>query len=127
VIEDPCVVGVQGTKLSRRDTVRSWLVSNEVVRSSADKRQVAWRKLKGIVVSFRPKPGVALDHRMDGKLDGARQPEPPWCDRNGPGKHASRRACSDQMLLKDVHTMSVPHKRMSFKLIEPLRSLQDHG
>jgi hypothetical protein len=103
--------------------VRAWLVSNKVIRSSADKRQVTWRQFKGIAVSFRPEPGVALDHRMNGKLDGSREPEPPWRDRNGPGENSSRRACSDQVLLKDVHSMSVLHKGMSVKLIEPLTSL----
>ena len=97
-------------------------MGNKVIRSAADKRQVTWRQFKGIVVPFRPEPGVALDHRMDSKLDGAREPEPPWRDRNGPGKHSSRRAGSDQVLLKDVHSMSVLHKGMSVKLIEPLTS-----
>jgi hypothetical protein len=95
-------------------------VGNKVIRSAADKRQVTWRQFKEIVVSFRPEPGVALDQRMDSKLDGAREPEPPRRDRNGPGKHSSRCACPDQMLLKDVHQMSVLHKEMSVKLIEPL-------
>ena len=100
--------------------MRAWLVGNEVIRSSADKRQVTWRQFQGIVVPFRPEPGVAPDHRMNGKLDGPRKPEPPWRDRNGPGENSSRRACSDQVLLKDVHSMSVLHKGMSVKLIEPL-------
>ena len=106
--------------------MRAWLVGNTVIRSAADKRQVTWCQFKGIAVPFRapfrPEPGVALDHRMDGKLDGPREPEPPWWDRNGPGKHSSRRACPDQVLLKDVHSMSVLHKEMSVKLIEPLTS-----
>jgi len=102
--------------------VRAWLVGNIVIRSSADKRQVTWCQFKGIVVPFRPEPGVALDHRMNSKLDGPGKPEPPWWDRNGPGKHSSRRAGSDQVLLKDVHSMSVLHKGMSVKLIEPLTS-----
>ena len=97
-----------------------------MIRSSADKRQVTCCQFKGIVVPFRapfrPEPGVALDHRMNGKLDGSREPEPPWRDRNGPGKNSSRRAGSDQVLLKDVHSMSVSHKEMSVKLIEPLIS-----
>jgi hypothetical protein len=42
---------------------------------------------------------VALDHGMNSELDGSREPEPPWGDRNGPGKHSSRCACPDQMLL----------------------------
>jgi hypothetical protein len=100
--------------------MRAWLMGNKVIRSSADKRQVAWGQFKGIVVPFRPEPGVALDHRMYGKLDGSREPEPPWGDRNGPGEYSSRCACPDQMLLKDVHLMSVLHKRMSVNLIEPL-------
>jgi len=107
--------------------MRAWLVGNKVIRSSADKRQVAWRQFKGIIVPFRPEPGVALDHSMNSKLDGSREPEPPWCDRNGPSKHSSRCARSDQVLLKDVHPMSVLHKGMSVKLIEPLTSLHDHG
>ena len=98
-------------------------MGNKVIRSAADKRQVTWRQFKEIVVSFRPEPGVALDHRMDSKLDGAREPEPPWRVCNGPGKHSSRCARPDQMLLKDVHKMSVLHKEMSVKLIEPLISL----
>ena len=102
--------------------MRAWLVGNKVIRSSADKRQVTWRQFQGIVVPFRPEPGVALDHRMNGKLDGPREPEPPWRDRNGPGKHSSRCARPDQVLLKDVHQMSVLHKGMSVKLIEPLTS-----
>ena len=97
-----------------------------MIRSSADKRQVTWRQFEGILVPFRvpfrPEPGAALNHRMNSKLDGSREPEPPWRDRNGPGKHSSRRARSDQMLLKDVHQMSVLHKGMSVKLIEPLTS-----
>ena len=76
-----------------------------------------------IVVSFRPEPGVAPDHRMNGKLDGSGESEPPWRDRNGPGKHSPRRTGPDQMLLKDVHSMSVLHKEMSVKLIESLTSL----
>jgi uncharacterized protein YbjT (DUF2867 family) len=107
--------------------VRAWLVGNKVIRSSADKRQIAGRQLKGIAVPVRPEPGVALDHRMNSKLDGSREPEPPWRNRNGPGEHSSRRARSDQMLLKDVHPMSVLHKGMSVKIIEPLTSLHDHG
>jgi hypothetical protein len=102
-------------------------VGNKVIRSSADKRQVARGQFKGIVVPFRPEPGVALDHGMNSELDGSREPKPPWCDRNGPSKHSSRCACPDQMLLEDVHSMSVLHKRMSVKLIEPLTSLHDHG
>ena len=103
--------------------MRAWLVGNKVIRSAADKRQVTWRQLKWIVVPLRPEPGMALDHGMNSKLDGAREPEPPWRDRNGPGKHSSRCARPDQMLLKNVHTMSVLHKEMSVKLIEPLISL----
>jgi hypothetical protein len=102
--------------------VRAWLVGNKVIRSAADKRQVTGRQFKGIVVPFRPEPGLALDHRMNSKLDGPGEPEPPWRDRNGPGKHSSRCACPDQMLLKNVHQMSVLHKGMSVKLIEPLIS-----
>jgi hypothetical protein len=102
--------------------VRAWLVGNTVIRSAADKRQVTWHQFQEIVVSFRPEPGVALDHRMNSKLDGAREPEPPGRDRNGPGKHSSRCARPDQMLLKDVHQMSVLHKVMSVKLIEALTS-----
>ncbi len=82
-------------------------MGNKVIGSSADKRQVTWREFKGIRVpfrvAFRPEPGVALNHRMNGKLDGPRKPEPPWRGRNGPGEHSSRRACSNQVLLKDVH------------------------
>jgi hypothetical protein len=69
---------------------------------------------------------VALDHGMNSKLDGSREPEPPWYDRNGPSKYSSRCACSDQMLLKDVHPMSVLRKEMSVKLIDPLTSLHEH-
>jgi hypothetical protein len=100
--------------------VRAGLVGNKVIRSAADKRQVTWYQFQAIVVSFRPEPGVALDHRMNSKLDGSWEPEPPGRDRNGPGEHSSRRACPDQMLLEDVHQMSVLHKGMSVKLIEPL-------
>ena len=106
--------------------MRAWLVGNKVIRSSADKRQVAWGQFKGIVVPFRPEPGMALDHRMNSKLDGSREPEPPRYDRNGPSKYSSRCACPDQMLLKDVHPMSVLHKGMSVKLIEPLTSIHEH-
>ena len=98
-----------------------------MIRSSADKRQVTWRQFEGILVPFRvpfrPEPGAALNHRMNSKLDGPGEPEPPWRDRNGPGKHSSRCACPDQMLLKNVHQMSVLHKGMTVKLIEPLTSL----
>lgn len=90
--------------------MRAWLVGNKVIRSAADKRQVTRRQFQGMAVPFRPEPGVALDYRMNSKLDGSREPEPPRRDRNGPGKHSSRRACPDQMLLKDVHQMSVLHK-----------------
>jgi hypothetical protein len=107
--------------------VRAWLVGNTVISSAADKRQVTWCQFKGIAVPFRvpfrPEPGVAPDHRMNGKLDGSGESEPPWRDRNGPGKHSSRRTGPDQMLLKDVHSMSVLHKEMSVKLIESLTSL----
>jgi hypothetical protein len=102
--------------------VRAGLVGNKVIRSAADKRQVTWRQFQEIVVSFRPEPGVALDHRMNSKLDGSWEPEPPGRDRNGPGEHSSRRAGPDQMLLEDVHQMSVLRKEMSVKLIEPLTS-----
>ena len=68
-----------------------------------------------------------MDHRMNGKLDGPGEPEPPWRDRDGPGKHSPGCARPDQMLLKDVHPMSVLHKEMSVKLIEALTSLRDHG
>ena len=102
--------------------MRAWLVGNIVIRSSADKRQVTWCQFKGIVVPFGPEPGVALDHGMNSKLDGPGKPETPWRDRNGPGKYSSRRAGSDQVLLKNVHSMSVLHKGMSVKLIEPLTS-----
>jgi hypothetical protein len=43
MIERRSVVGVQWTELSGRDAVRAWLVANKVIRSSADKREVAWR------------------------------------------------------------------------------------
>ena len=123
MIGRPCVAGVQRTELSRRDTLRAWLVGDKVIGSASDKRQVTWRQFKEIVVSFRPEPGVAPDHRMNGKLDGSGESEPPWRDRDGPGKHSSRRTGPDQMLLKDVHSMSVLHKEMSVKLIESLTSL----
>jgi len=100
--------------------VRAWLVGQKVIRSAADQRQVTWRQFQGAVVPVRPEPGAALDHRMNSKLDGSREPEPPRRDRNGPGKHSSRCAGPDQVLLKDVHQMSVLHKGMSVKLIEPL-------
>jgi hypothetical protein len=74
--------------------VRTWLVGNEVIRSAPDERQVAWGQFKGIAGPFRPEPGAALDHRMNGKLDGPGEPEPPWWDGNGPGEHSSGRACS---------------------------------
>jgi hypothetical protein len=64
---------------------------------------------------------------MNGKLDGPGEPEPPWWDGNGPGEHSSGRACPDQMLLKNVHPVSVLRKEMSVKLIEPLTPLHDHG
>ena len=100
--------------------MRARLVGDKVVRSAADKRQVAWPQFQGIVVPLRPEPGAALDHRVNSQLDGTGEPEPPGRDRNGPGEHSSRRARPDQMLLKDVHQMSVLHKGMSVKLIEPL-------
>ena len=69
--------------------MRAGLVGNKVIGSAADKRQVTRRQFQGIVVSFRPAPGVAPDHRVNSQLDGAGEPEPPWRDRNGPGKHSS--------------------------------------
>lgn len=102
--------------------MRAWLVGDKVIRSAADQRQVTWHQFQEIVVSFRPEPGAALDHRVNGKLDGPGEPEPPGRDRNGPGEHSSRRASPDQVLLKNVHRMSVLRKEMSVKLIEPLAS-----
>jgi hypothetical protein len=86
-----------------------------------------WKARAKIAVSFRPEPGVALDYGVNGKLDGPGEPQPPGRDRDGPGKHSSGRACPDQVLLKDVHPVSVLRKGMSVKTIEPLTSLHDHG
>ena len=105
--------------------MRAWLVGDEMVRSAADKRQVAGCQFQEVAVAVRPEPGAALDHRMNGKLDGPGEPEPPRRDRDGPGEDSSRRARPDQMLLKNVHTMSVLRKIVSVKHIETLTMVHD--
>ena len=68
--------GVQSAKLVGRDARRPWLMRNEVVRSSAHKREIARSQRHGFLASLGPEPYLPLDDRMDGKLDSG-QPQPP--------------------------------------------------
>jgi hypothetical protein len=124
--ESLLVGSVQGAELIRRDAVRARLAGDEVVPSAADERQVTGREREKVLACLRPEPGVALDHRVHGELDPG-QPQPPRRDRGGPGEHPSRRARPDQMLLQEIHTMSVPHNKMSVNSIDPLNPSADHG
>jgi hypothetical protein len=126
-VEPPLVGGVQGTELLRQDAVRARLEGDKVVPTAADERQVTGRELKGVLAFLRPEPGAALDHRVHGELDGPGQPQSPRCVRGGPGEDPSRRARPDQMLLQEIHTMSVSHKKMRVNIIDPLILSADHG
>jgi hypothetical protein len=62
---------------------------------------------------------VALHHGVHRQLDRASQPQSPGWTGNGPGEDTTRRACSNQMVLKNIHDMSVSHKNLRFKRIDP--------
>ncbi len=61
--------------------------------------------------------GLFWLHREDGQLNLAWQSKPPWGDGNGSREHAAGGACSHQMLLEDVHLLSVPRKKMSLQML----------
>jgi hypothetical protein len=85
-------------------------VSDVVVGAAADERHVAGRELERRVWIVEPQPRPSLDNGMHRQLDCARQPQAPWRLRDRPGKDAAGGASSVEVILQNVHDMSVSHK-----------------
>ena len=90
------MLGVIGSVLSpeilRQHTVRPWLVRDEVVSPSSDERQIPWPEFERGVLAVKPQPCLPLNHRVNSKLNRARQPKPPRGDSDRSGKHPARGA-----------------------------------
>jgi hypothetical protein len=110
--------GVESAKLVGRDAPRPRLVGDEVVRSSAHECEIARSQRDRRFAPFGPEPYLPLDGRVDGKLDPG-QPQPPRRVRRGARKHTPSGTRADQVLLQNIHTMSVSNKNLRVKIIEP--------
>jgi len=99
---------------------RSGLVSDVVVRAASDERNVAGRELERLVRIVEPQPRPAPDNGMHRQLDGARQQQAPRRLGHRPGKDAAGGASPGQVILQNVHDVSVSHKESSVKHIDSL-------
>jgi hypothetical protein len=82
---------------------RRGFVGDVVVGASADKCYIAGAQFDRRGRISQPQPSAALDDSVDCQLDGAREPQPPGRTGYRPGEDSPGGACSDQMILENIH------------------------
>ena len=97
-------------------------MSHVVVRAAADERKFTGGELERRVRIVEPQPRPSLDNGMHRQLDGAGQPQAPGRLGDRPGKDAAGGASDGEVILQNVHNMSVSHKESSVKRIDSLSS-----
>jgi uncharacterized protein YbjT (DUF2867 family) len=120
------IAGVACSELFWREAGGGGFVSDVVVGAAADERKVAGCELERHVWIVEPQPRPSLDNGMHRQLDRAGQPQAPWRLGNRPGKDAPGGASDSEVILQNVHDMSVSHKEWSVKHIDSLSSRHEN-
>src|SRR5260221_3787420 len=97
-------------------------VSDVVVGAAADECNVAGRELERGLRIVEPQPRPSLDNGMQRQRDGAGQPQAPRGLGHRPGEDAAGGAGPGQVILQNVHNMSVSRNESSVKNIDSLGS-----
>jgi uncharacterized protein YbjT (DUF2867 family) len=96
------------------------LVSDVVVGAAPDERHVAGCKFERGLRVIEPQPRPSLDDGMHRQLDGAGQPQAPRRLGHRPGKDAAAGTGPGEVILQNVHDMSVLLNEASVKHIASL-------
>ena len=110
------------SKLLWRQAGRCGFVSYVVVGAATDERHVAGREFERVLRIVEPQPRPSLDNGMHRQLDGAGQPQPPRRLGHRAGEDAAGGAGPGQVILQNVHNMSVSRNESSVKNIDSLES-----
>jgi uncharacterized protein YbjT (DUF2867 family) len=108
------------SKLFWRQAGRAWFVSYVVVAAATDERHVAGREFERGLRIVEPQPRPSLDDGMHRQLDGTGQPQAPRRLGHRSGKDAAGGASPRNVILENVHDMSVSRNESSVKHIDSL-------
>src|ERR1700752_2948163 len=101
------MVGVPSLELIGFQAVGAGFVSDVVVGSAAHEGHLAGDQFYRAAVVVEPHPASAADHGVDGELDGADQPYPPWGHGDRAGEDRTVGAGTRKVITQYVHLPSI--------------------
>ena len=112
------IAGMACPELVRRQAAGGGFVSEVVVGAAPDERHVAGREFERGLRIVEPQPRPSLDNGMQRQRDGAGQPQAPRRLGHRLGEDAAGGAGPGEVILQNVHDMSVLRNESSVKHID---------